>query len=156
MVVQKLDKADNTKKILVDGQKIPVALVGDTCWYALKDVMKLLGVKTQVCNIAPHISDENKRLFSFGSRSMYVVDLKGIHTMTTMFDINDWTLLSALVECVVSVFNTRQEVISRALDAKIERPELTQSDLLALDVLNAETDEDRIFALVVYKDFLTK
>jgi len=156
MAVQKLHKADNTKKILVDGQKVPVALVGDTCWYALKDVIKLLGVKAQVCNIAPHISEENKRLFSFGSRSMYVVDLKGIHTMTTMFEINDWTLLSELVEGVVSVFNTRQEVISMALDTQIESPKLTQSDLLALDMLNAETDEDRIFALVVYKDFLTK
>lgn len=156
MAVQKLHKADNTKKISVDGQKIPVALVGDTCWYALKDVIKLLGIKQQACNIASHISDENKRLFSFGSRPTYVVDLNGIHTMTAMFDINDWKSLSELVEGVVSVFNTRQEVISMALDTKIERPKLTQSDLLALDVLNAETDEDRIFALVIYKDFLTK
>ncbi|MGR9635191.1 hypothetical protein ACU82A_29905 [Bacillus cereus] len=50
MAIQKLHKADNTKKLTVDGQKIPVALVGDTCWYALKDVIKLLEIKkTNVC-----------------------------------------------------------------------------------------------------------
>lgn len=156
MAIQKLHKADNTKKISVDGQKIPVALVGNTCWYALKDVIKLLGIKKQPCVIATHLSEENKRLFSFGSRPTFVVDLKGIHEMTTMFDINDWSLLSELVEEVVAVFDTRQEFVSMELDKAMSVPKLSQEDVLALDVLNAENGEDRVLAMAAYKDWLTQ
>ncbi|MGR9635199.1 hypothetical protein ACU82A_29860 [Bacillus cereus] len=156
MAIQKLHKADNTKKLTVDGQKIPVALVGDTCWYALKDVIKLLEIKKQTCVVAAHLSEDNKRLFSFGSRPTFVVDLKGIHEMTTMFDINDWALLSELVKEVVAVFNTRQEFVSMELDKAMGVPKVTQEDMLALDVLNAENGEDRVLALAAYKDFITQ
>lgn len=156
MVVQKLHKADNTKKILVDGQKISVALVGNTCWYALKDVTKLLGVRGQTSSIASHISVANKRLFSFGSRPTFVVDLKGIHEMTTIFEINDWALVTQLVEGVVVVFNTRQELVSIELDKEINMPKVTQEDVLLLEILNAENDEDRVLALAAYKDWLTQ
>lgn len=156
MAIQKLHKADNTKKIAVAGQKVPVALVGNTCWYALKDVIKLLGIKKQPCVIAAHISEENKRLFSFGSRPTFVVDLKGIHAMTTMFDINDWSLLSELVESVVVVFNTRQECVSMEIDKAMNVAKVTQEDMLALEILNAENREDRVLALASYKDWLTQ
>ncbi|PGW47227.1 hypothetical protein COE14_28030 [Bacillus thuringiensis] len=156
MAIQKLHKADNTKKLSVDGQKIPVALVGDTCWYALKDVIKLLGIKKQTCVVATHLSEDNKRLFSFGSRPTFVVDLKGIHEMTTMFDINDWALLSELVKEVVAVFDTRQEFVSMELDKAMNVPKVTQEDMLALDVLNAENGEDRLVALASYKMFITQ
>lgn len=156
MAIQKLHKADNTKKLSVDGQKIPVALVGDTCWYALKDVIKLLGIKKQTCVVAAHLSEDNKRLFSFGSRPTFVVDLKGIHEMTTMFDINDWSLLSELVKEVVAVFDTRQEFVSMELDKAMNVPKVTQEDMLALEVLNAENDEDRLVALASYKMFITQ
>ncbi len=156
MAIQKLHKADNTKKLTVDGQKIPVALVGDTCWYALKDVIKLLEIKKQTCVVAAHLSEDNKRLFSFGSRPTFVVDLKGIHEMTTMFDINDWALLSELVKEVVAVFNTRQEFVSMELDKAMGVPKVTQEDMLALDVLNAENSEDRLVALASYKMFITQ
>ncbi|MED1612725.1 hypothetical protein [Bacillus paranthracis] len=156
MAIQKLHKADNTKKLTVDGQKIPVALVGDTCWYALKDVIKLLEIKKQTCVVAAHLSEDNKRLFSFGSRPTFVVDLKGIHEMTTMFDINDWALLSELVKEVATVFNTRQEFVSMELDKAMSVSQLTQEDMLALDVLNAENGEDRVLALAAYKDFITQ
>lgn len=156
MAIQKLHKADNTKKLSVDGQKIPVALVGDTCWYALKDVIKLLGIKKQTCVVAAHLSEDNKRLFSFGSRPTFVVDLKGIHEMTTMFDINDWALLSELVKEVVAVFDTRQEFVSMELDKAMNVPKVTQEDMLALDVLNAENGEDRLVALASYKMFITQ
>ncbi|WP_242226751.1 Bro-N domain-containing protein [Bacillus cereus group sp. BfR-BA-01358] len=156
MAIQKLHKADNTKKLSVDGQKIPVALVGDTCWYALKDVIKLLGIKKQTCVVAAHLSEDNKRLFSFGSRPTFVVDLKGIHEMTTMFDINDWALLSELVKEVATVFNTRQEFVSMELDKAMNVPKVTQEDMLALEVLNANSDEDRVLALASYKMFITQ
>lgn len=156
MAIQKLHKADNTKKITVAGHKVPVALVGDTCWYALKDVIKLLEIKKQPCVIASHISEENKRLYSFGSRPTFVVDLKGIRTITTMFEINDYLLLSELVEGVVSVFDTRQEFVSMELDKAMSVPKVTQEDMLALEVLNANSDEDRVLALASYKMFITQ
>ncbi|MCU4765575.1 Bro-N domain-containing protein [Bacillus cereus] len=156
MAIQKLHKADNTKKLSVDGHKIPVALVGDTCWYALKDVIKLLGIKKQTCVVAAHLSEDNKRLFSFGSRPTFVVDLKGIHEMTTMFDINDWSLLSELVKEVVAVFDTRQELVSMELGTEMNMPRVTQEDILLLEILNANTSEERVFALAAYKDWLTK
>ncbi|EJS74968.1 hypothetical protein CON38_02355 [Bacillus cereus] len=157
MAIQKLRKADKLASILIQHVNgvdwVRVALVEDTSWYCLKDVMELLEVSGKACNIAPRISQENKRLLSFGSRPTYVVDLKGIHEMTTMFDINDWSLLMELVEGVSDVFNTRQEFISMVLDMEMSVPKLTQEDMLALEVLNAENDEDRLVALAAYKDF---
>ncbi len=76
--------------------------------------------------------------------------------MTTMFDINDWALLSELVKEVVAVFNTRQEFVSMELDKAMGVPKVTQEDMLALDVLNAENGEDRVLALAAYKDFITQ
>ncbi|PEE25956.1 hypothetical protein CON98_33155, partial [Bacillus toyonensis] len=86
----------------------------------------------------------------------YVVDLKGIHEMTTMFEINDALLLTELVEGVSGVFNTRQEFVSMELDKEMSVPKISQEDVLALEVLNAENDEDRLVALAAYKDFLTQ
>lgn len=160
MAIQKLHKADKLASILIQHVNgvdwVRVALVEDTSWYCLKDVMELLEVSGKACNIAPRISQENKRLLSFGSRPTYVVDLKGIHEMTTMFDINDWALLSELVKEVATVFNTRQEFVSMELDKAMSVSQLTQEDMLALDVLNAENGEDRVLALAAYKDFITQ
>lgn len=160
MTIQKMDKAERTESILIQHANgadwVRVALVGDTCWYCLKDVMELLEVSGKACNIAPHISEENKRLLSFGSRPTYVVDLKGIHAMTSMFEINDWSLLAELVEGVLVVFDTRQEFVSMELDKVTSVPKVTQEDMLALEVLNAENGEDRVLALAAYKDFLTQ
>ncbi|MEH6933934.1 hypothetical protein [Bacillus sp. JJ783] len=160
MAIQKMHKADKLASILIQHVNgvnwVRVALVEDTSWYCLKDVMELLEVSGKACNIAPHISGENKRLLSFGSRPTYVVDLKGIHEMTTMFEINDGSLLTELVEGVVSVFDTRQELVSMELDTEMSVPKVTQEDMLALEVLNAENGEDRVLALAAYKDWLTQ
>ncbi|MCU5322556.1 hypothetical protein OB976_05800 [Bacillus cereus] len=160
MVIQKLETACETGHVWVYRSKgaslVRVARVLDTCWYSLKDIMKLLGVSGQTSTIASYILGENKRLFSFGSRPTFVVDLNGIYEMTTMFEINDWSLITELVETVASYLRTRQEIVSMELDKEMCVPKVTQEDMLALDVLNAETNEDRIFALAIYKDFLTK
>ncbi|OAK23941.1 hypothetical protein A6283_07695 [Bacillus wiedmannii] len=160
MTIQKLHKVDRKESIFVFQGKISnwvrVALVEDTSWYCLQDVIDLLEVSGKACNIAPHISGENKRMLSFGARPTYVVDLKGIHEMTTMFEINDASLLTELVEGVSGVFNTRQEFVSMELDKEMSVPKISQEDVLALEVLNAENDEDRLVALAAYKDFLTQ
>ncbi|MGR9635190.1 hypothetical protein ACU82A_29900 [Bacillus cereus] len=54
------------------------------------------------------------------------------------------------------MFNTRQEFVSMELDKAMGVPKVTQEDMLALDVLNAENGEDRVLALAAYKDFITQ
>ncbi|WP_017153361.1 hypothetical protein [Bacillus bingmayongensis] len=160
MAIQKMHKADKLGNILIEQVKgaywVRVARVENTCWYSLKDTMGLLEVLGKTSTIASHIPDENKRLFSFGSRPTFVVDLKGIHAMTTMFEINDWSLLVELVERVATVFNSVQELVSMELDKEMHVPRVTQEDMLALEVLNAENSEERVLALTAYKEFITQ
>ncbi|MGG0184870.1 hypothetical protein [Bacillus rhizoplanae] len=159
MTIQKLSKVDEKGSILVreeDSATIRYVSVNNTCWYALKDVMAFLYLKEGINEVSSQIWGEYQAKFSFTTKPMVLVDLNGIDEILDVFGRGGagWRQIEVdfLVELVASELGTIQEVTQMNRQSKI----VTQEDMLALEVLNADNAEDRLFALAAYKDFITQ
>lgn len=123
----------------------------------IEGYLQLIRRKSSTSVVASHITAKNKKMFSFGAKPGYIINLAGIFELRIAMNVSriDFVLEEVLLEFVEKHLKSDQEVEAVRKQQEQRLKNVTQEDILAFEVLNATSNEEKLLAVTSYKMYLT-